>query len=225
MTNTCDDCQQAHLKFLLIVQPFRPCGQRSSHPRHPCKDSFVVDHDESIPEQEWMPGPQTGRRECFRMISPIPSSINLSTPALRPLSNEQNPPNPPQQDSPVPCIPHKQTLRQPTPDLSGTQWSEGVFREPSQHDEPPIPGPSQPSKPHEDASAHGPEPEVAPTQSMEEHFDTPSTVIIIDDTPFGAPSLHSYPGDPSQCPQEPRRQAPLIPTMRLARNLPAYDQP
>ncbi|MBW0496216.1 hypothetical protein O181_035931 [Austropuccinia psidii MF-1] len=28
---------------------------------------------------------------------------------------EQNPPNPPQQDSPIQCMPCKQTLRQPTP--------------------------------------------------------------------------------------------------------------
>ncbi|MBW0560291.1 hypothetical protein O181_100006 [Austropuccinia psidii MF-1] len=108
--------------------------------------------------------------------------------------NEQNPPNPPQQDSPVPCMPCKQTPRQPTPGLTGTQWSEDLFHgmqphfpfliltfssseltlppfvEPSQHNEPPIPGLSKPSEPHEDFSTCGPEPDVAPMQSMEETF-------------------------------------------------------
>ncbi|MBW0522167.1 hypothetical protein O181_061882, partial [Austropuccinia psidii MF-1] len=46
---------------------------------------------------------------------------------------------------------------------------------PSQHKEPPIPGRSQPSKPHEDALTCGPEPEVALTQSMEEPFARPAT--------------------------------------------------
>ncbi|MBW0493316.1 hypothetical protein O181_033031 [Austropuccinia psidii MF-1] len=53
----------------------------------PPDDSFVVNNDESIPEWEWMPGPQTHRPECFRMISPVPSSIDLSTPCPRPPSN------------------------------------------------------------------------------------------------------------------------------------------
>ncbi|MBW0475018.1 hypothetical protein O181_014733 [Austropuccinia psidii MF-1] len=74
--------------------------------------------------------------------------------------------------SPVPCIPHKQNLQQPTPGPSGTQWVEDLFRKPSKHNEPPIPGPSQSSKtplpPHEDAMTHEPEPEVALMQSTEE---------------------------------------------------------
>ncbi|MBW0500896.1 hypothetical protein O181_040611 [Austropuccinia psidii MF-1] len=53
---------------------------------------------------------------------------------------------------------------------SGIRWSEDLFHECSQHNEPPIPGPSQPSQPHEDASTHEPEPEGAPMQSMEEPF-------------------------------------------------------
>ncbi|MBW0508438.1 hypothetical protein O181_048153 [Austropuccinia psidii MF-1] len=91
-------------------------------------------------------------------------------------------------------MPCEQTPQQPTTGPSGTQWLEDFFCgkqppfpflilaftsseltfppfvEPSQHNEPPIPGPSQPSEPHEDASTCGPEPEVAPTQSMEEPF-------------------------------------------------------
>ncbi|MBW0555873.1 hypothetical protein O181_095588, partial [Austropuccinia psidii MF-1] len=41
---------------------------------------------------------------------------------------KQNPPNPPQQDSHVPSFPCKQAPQQPTPGLSGTQWSEELFR-------------------------------------------------------------------------------------------------
>ncbi|MBW0540866.1 hypothetical protein O181_080581 [Austropuccinia psidii MF-1] len=117
---------------------------------------------------------------------------------------KQNQPNPLQQDSPVPSLPCEKTPQQPTPSL-----------EPFQPNETPIPGPSQPSEPHEDVLTREPEPEVAPTQSMEEPFSCPTkpaSIIIIDDLPIGSP-LHSYPGDP------PQRQAPLIPTMRLGRNL------
>ncbi|MBW0512308.1 hypothetical protein O181_052023 [Austropuccinia psidii MF-1] len=133
-----------------------------------------------------------------------------------------NQPNPPQQDSTIPSWPCKQTPRQPTPGLSGTQWLEDLFHgkqpefhlvstfdsseltvppfvEPSQTDEPPIPGPSPSSKPHEDILTHEPEPEVAPTQSMEEPFACPTpphSVITIDHTPVGClpPSAPENPG-------------------------------
>ncbi|MBW0583069.1 hypothetical protein O181_122784 [Austropuccinia psidii MF-1] len=86
-TNTCDACQQAHKKFLFVVRPFRPRSQRSSCPRRPCEDSFVVNNDETISKRKWTPGPQAGQLERFRIISPVPSSINLSTPPPRPPSN------------------------------------------------------------------------------------------------------------------------------------------
>ncbi|MBW0529738.1 hypothetical protein O181_069453 [Austropuccinia psidii MF-1] len=89
---------------------------------------------------------------------------------LFPLHIEPTQLNPPPQDYPFPSLPHKQTLWQPTPGPSGTQWLEDLFREPSQTDEPPIPGPSPSSKPHADVPTREPEPEVAPTQSMEEPF-------------------------------------------------------
>ncbi|MBW0505516.1 hypothetical protein O181_045231 [Austropuccinia psidii MF-1] len=232
MTTTCYAFRQAHKKFLFNVGPFWPRSQRSSHPRHPCEDSFVVDDDESVPEWEWTLGPQTGRREKFLTISPVPSSINLSIPPpmvtsllnwskviiqrmndgdgertfeLGPtitmychfwdsnvkessyfsslthfssfnhtsyfsLHIEQNPLNPPQKDTPVPWMPRKQTPWQPTPGPNGTQWSEDLFRKPSQHDERPIPGPSQPSELHEDALTRKPEPEVAVMKNTEEPF-------------------------------------------------------
>ncbi|MBW0540584.1 hypothetical protein O181_080299 [Austropuccinia psidii MF-1] len=167
---------------------------------------------------------------------------------------EHNPPNPPPQDSPVPCMPLQQTPQQPTPGLSGTQWSEDLFRKPSQHDEPPIPGLSQPSEPHGDTLTREPEPEVAPMQSIEEplgkyffycfpvpnfhstllwpspaHPSTPALVIIINDMPIGSPPHVPPPSTPTLeiPPISPGTQPPppLIPTMRLARNLLTYNQP
>ncbi|MBW0546858.1 hypothetical protein O181_086573 [Austropuccinia psidii MF-1] len=52
-------------------------------------------------------------------------------------------------------------------------WSKDLFREPSQHDEPPIPGPSPSSKPPEDIATSCPA--------------TPHLIIIIDDIPIGSP--------------------------------------
>ncbi|MBW0480947.1 hypothetical protein O181_020662 [Austropuccinia psidii MF-1] len=112
-----------------------------------------------------------------------------------------------------PCDLNAKSPRQPNPFPSGTQWLEDLFCakqpefhlistfgsseltvppsvEPSQTDEPPIPGPSPSSKPHEDILTHEPEPEVAPTQSMEEPFAHPTpphSVITIDDMPVGSP--------------------------------------
>ncbi|MBW0472850.1 hypothetical protein O181_012565 [Austropuccinia psidii MF-1] len=142
---------------------------------------------------------------------------------------KQNQLHPPQQDSAVPSLPFKQIPWQPNPGLSGTQQLEDLFRsekpkipllistfdsseltltpfvEPSQPDEPRIPGPSQPSEPHEDALTCEPEPEVAPTQSMEEPFVCPATpafVIIIDNTPVGSPPVPSSPQSHDEARQE-----------------------
>ncbi|MBW0551042.1 hypothetical protein O181_090757 [Austropuccinia psidii MF-1] len=82
MTEACHACQQAHMKCSFVVRPFRPRGQRSSHPRRPCEDSFVVNDDETISERKCTLGPQAGQQEQFGMISPVPSSIDLSTPLL-----------------------------------------------------------------------------------------------------------------------------------------------
>ncbi|MBW0526137.1 hypothetical protein O181_065852 [Austropuccinia psidii MF-1] len=41
---------------------------------------------------------------------------------------EHNPLNSPREDSPVPHMPFKKTPWQPTPGLSGTQWSEDLLR-------------------------------------------------------------------------------------------------
>ncbi|MBW0465883.1 hypothetical protein O181_005598 [Austropuccinia psidii MF-1] len=118
------------------------------------------------------------------------------------VTHEENPPNPPQQDSPVPRMAREQALRKPTPGPSGTQWLGDLFCKPSQHNEPHIPGPSQASEPHEDPLTCEPEPEMDPTQSTEE--------------PFDPPSLHSYPGsfprDPSHFPQEPNLLLPPGPS-------------
>ncbi|MBW0565266.1 hypothetical protein O181_104981 [Austropuccinia psidii MF-1] len=71
---------------------------------------------------------------------------------------EQNPPNPPKQDSPIPSLPRKQTPRQATPGPSCTRWSEELFLEPSQIKEPPIPGLSPSSQPPEDDMTSFPHP-------------------------------------------------------------------
>ncbi|MBW0474168.1 hypothetical protein O181_013883 [Austropuccinia psidii MF-1] len=106
-------------------------------------------------------------------------------------------------------MPCEQSLWQPAPGPSGTQWLEDLFcskqpkipflistfdsseltlppfAEPSQHYEPPIPGLSQPSEPHEDA--------------LTSRHATPASVIIIDNKPIGsplppiAPKLPSFP--------------------------------
>ncbi|MBW0532382.1 hypothetical protein O181_072097 [Austropuccinia psidii MF-1] len=91
-------------------------------------------------------------------------------------------------------MPRNQNLWELTPGPSVTQWLEDLFHELSQHNEPPIPSPSQSSElqvpSHEDASTCEPEPEVAPMKSTEECFAraaTPRSVIIIDDKPIGSP--------------------------------------
>ncbi|MBW0550871.1 hypothetical protein O181_090586 [Austropuccinia psidii MF-1] len=86
-TYACDACRQAHKKCLFVVLPFQPRGQRSSCPRCPRKDSFVVDNDETISKRKWTPGPQAGQQEQLQTISPVPSIIDLSTPPPRPPSN------------------------------------------------------------------------------------------------------------------------------------------
>ncbi|MBW0465858.1 hypothetical protein O181_005573 [Austropuccinia psidii MF-1] len=127
-----------------------------------------------------------------------------------PLRIEQNQPNPPQQDSPVANLPWEKPLRQLTQGPSGTQWSEDLFHQPSRPNETPIPGPSQPSEPPEDAWTCEPEPGMAPTQSTKEPFAT--SVIIIDNMPIGSPQRSKPP-------------PPLIPTMWPGRNLQTCDRP
>ncbi|MBW0479165.1 hypothetical protein O181_018880 [Austropuccinia psidii MF-1] len=203
-TNACDACRQAHKKCLFVVQPFRSCSQRSSRPRHPCEDSFVVNDDERIPKREWTLGPQTGRRENFWKISPMTSSIDLSTPPqmvtllldqskviIQPMKDgdgkktlelgpivtmscypwNSNAKNKNHQ------IPHDKThpfLICLASKLRGNPLQARVApngqRTYSVNNEPPILGPSQPSKPQQGALTCEPEPEVAPTQSMEEPF-------------------------------------------------------
>ncbi|MBW0527619.1 hypothetical protein O181_067334 [Austropuccinia psidii MF-1] len=150
---------------------------------------------------------------------------HLSLGRLSPMGfkcKKRNPLDPPGQDTLVPCIPCEQTLWKLTPGPIGTRWSEDLFREPYQCDEPPIPGLSQSSESqvpsHEDASTHEPEPEVAPTQSMEDSFGKfslsffsfsqhsltlpltisslsryPPSIIIIENTPVGSPSTSLFP--------------------------------
>ncbi|MBW0512892.1 hypothetical protein O181_052607 [Austropuccinia psidii MF-1] len=127
------------------------------------------------------------------IIQPMKDGDGKRTFKLGPIVTITKPPKSPPQDSPIPSLPCEQTLWQPTPGPSGTQWSEELFREPSQTKASPIPGPSPPFQPPEDNMTCEPEPEVAPTQSTEEPFARPATP-------------HSK-----------------IITMKLARNSPTYN--
>ncbi|MBW0589171.1 hypothetical protein O181_128886 [Austropuccinia psidii MF-1] len=89
-TVTCD--QMHHVLFCMGPLGIAPTmdiqqGPHDHPPGRPHKDSFVVDNDETISERKWTPGPQAGRGERFSMISPVPSSIDLSTPPPRPPSD------------------------------------------------------------------------------------------------------------------------------------------
>ncbi|MBW0493268.1 hypothetical protein O181_032983 [Austropuccinia psidii MF-1] len=169
---------------------------------------------------------------------------------LFPLRIEQNQRNTLPQDSPVPSLPCEQTLWQPTPGTSGTQWLGDLFHgkqpkflllstfdsseltvppfvEPSQINEPPTPGPSPCSKPHEDVLTFEPEPEVAPTQSMEEpfgksqlHFFDSSQLFLTfpltissssHSTPTPSSSLTIRLSDPPSLPVPPRTLVPSSP--------------
>ncbi|MBW0549503.1 hypothetical protein O181_089218 [Austropuccinia psidii MF-1] len=88
-----------------------------------------------------------------------------------PLLIEQNPLDPPKKTLPfLVCLaskPRGNPLQaQVAPD------------EPSQTEEPPIPGPSPSSQPPEDNTTHEPEPDMAPTQSTEEPFGK-STLLFL----------------------------------------------
>ncbi|MBW0508273.1 hypothetical protein O181_047988 [Austropuccinia psidii MF-1] len=126
--------------------------------------------------------------------SPCLVTHGIGTPKTKPTKSHQ-------QDSPVQCMPLEQTPQQPTAGLSGTQWLEDLIRKPSQHDEPPIPGPSPSSKPPEDVLTSCPA--------------TPRLVIIIDDMPVGSPPsiCPSTPvPPPSHCHQESNRLLPPVPS-------------
>ncbi|MBW0552666.1 hypothetical protein O181_092381 [Austropuccinia psidii MF-1] len=236
MTNACDSFRKAHKKCLFVVRPFQPCGQRSSHPRFPRKDSFVVNNDETMSQRKWSPGPQAGQQERFRTISPVPSKPSdypanegwrwqediqawahrhhvLSPMGLK--CQKQNPPNPPRQDSPVPSLACEKTPQQPTPGPK-----------------PPIPGLSPSSQPPEDVTTREPEPEVAPTQSTEEpfgksqfHFFNSTQLFLTPPSTISSLSRHSplhnhhrryarwippSPEIPSSAPENPNASSPPV---------------
>ncbi|MBW0521548.1 hypothetical protein O181_061263 [Austropuccinia psidii MF-1] len=81
--------------------------------------------------------------------------------------------------------------------------------EPSQHNEPPIPGPSPSSEPPDGVPTHEPEPEVAPMQSTEEPFG-----------PLVPPSPISFP----LCdPENPTSFFPLVPSSPHSHNDPCEE--
>ncbi|MBW0540621.1 hypothetical protein O181_080336 [Austropuccinia psidii MF-1] len=155
------------------------------------------------------------------MISPVPSSINLFTPLLghHPMVTS--------------LLDQSKVIIRLMKDGNGKMkfdlgpiitmschpWDTNAKVEPSQHNEPPIPGPSPSSKPPEDVPAHEPEPEVTATQSMEElfaHSATPRLVIIIDNTPVGSPPTPPLstpsPDLPPIAAENPTVSSPLVPS-------------
>ncbi|MBW0574887.1 hypothetical protein O181_114602 [Austropuccinia psidii MF-1] len=121
---------------------------------------------------------------------------------------KQNPPSPLQKDSPVQCLPCEHPRGNPL-------QARVAPNEPSQHNEPPLPGPNPSSKPPEDVATRKPTPEVAPTQSMEEPFACPTTprlIIIIGNTPVGSPPpISPAPTPPPSTPTPvPSRDLPPI---------------
>ncbi|MBW0541419.1 hypothetical protein O181_081134 [Austropuccinia psidii MF-1] len=106
---------------------------------------------------------------------------------FKPQSIEQNPPNPPDKT-------HLFHVFRTSKPHGNPLQAQVAPNEPSQHNEPPIPGPSTASEPPEDVPTYEPEPEVALTQSTEEPFacpTTPRSVIIIDNMPVGSPHSHN----------------------------------
>ncbi|MBW0551816.1 hypothetical protein O181_091531 [Austropuccinia psidii MF-1] len=98
----------------------------------------------------------------------VTSFLDLRKVIIWPMKDgdEKNPLNPPDKTHPFHvCLASKRR---------GTQWSENLSCDPSQHDEPPIPGPSPSSETPEDVLTCEPEPEVAPTQSTEEPSENPT---------------------------------------------------
>ncbi|MBW0560946.1 hypothetical protein O181_100661 [Austropuccinia psidii MF-1] len=163
---------------------------------------------------------------------------------------KQNQPNAPQKDSPVPSFPCKKTPQQWTPGPSGTQWFEDLFChkqakipllistfysseltlppfvEPSQPNEPPIPGLSQPSEPHDDALTCEPEPEVSSHYTyLHNHHQQYARQIPPPLSPSPPSTPTPIPSPEIPITSSPQRQALLIPTMRLGRNLQTCDQP
>ncbi|MBW0561842.1 hypothetical protein O181_101557, partial [Austropuccinia psidii MF-1] len=165
---TCDQMHHVH-------STHHAHSMRASRP--PSLDSFVVNNDETISGGEWTPGPQAGRQEPFWTISHVPSSIELSTPPPRPPSDGHFTTRP--ERSHHPADEGWQLERTfelgPIVTMSCHQWDSNAKvlvapDEPSQTNEPPIPGPSPSSQPPEDNMTCEPQHEVAPTQSTEEPF-------------------------------------------------------
>ncbi|MBW0481065.1 hypothetical protein O181_020780 [Austropuccinia psidii MF-1] len=209
-----------------------------------CREgSFGVNNDESIPKREWTPGPQTGRQEQLRTIRPVPSSINLSTPLLGHhlmvtslldqskviiwLMKDGNGKRTFELGLIVTMSfhPWDSNAKNKTNQIPCNKTLPFLVCQPSQPNEPPIPGLSPSSKPHEDIPSCEPEPELVPLHPLHDHHRqyarrippplSPSPRV----PPPSTPTLEIPPISPrTQLPP------PLIPTMRLARNSLTWDQ-
>ncbi|MBW0538869.1 hypothetical protein O181_078584 [Austropuccinia psidii MF-1] len=155
----------------------------------------MLDNVESIPKREWTPGAQTGRWEQFGTMSPVPSSIDLSTPLLghhlmvtslldrtKVIIQPMKEGNGKRTFKLGPIVTITKPTKSPSTRLTRLiyalqanptathSWPKDLSREPSQNDEQPIPGLSPSSEPADNVPTCEPEPEVAPTQSTEKPF-------------------------------------------------------
>ncbi|MBW0566699.1 hypothetical protein O181_106414, partial [Austropuccinia psidii MF-1] len=181
-TGACDDCRQAHKKCLLVVCPFQPRGQKSSRPRCPGKDSFVVNNDETISEREWTSGrlalsPQVliCPRPLLGHHPTVTSLLDWSGVIIQPMKDgdgertfELGPINKTHQIPPDKTLPFLVCLAsKPRGNPLQARVAPDGRRN---YSAPPIPGLSPTSEPPEDLLTREPEPEGAPTQSTEETF-------------------------------------------------------
>ncbi|MBW0523464.1 hypothetical protein O181_063179, partial [Austropuccinia psidii MF-1] len=205
-----DACGQARKKCLFVVRPFRPRGQRSSCPRCPHKDSFVVNDDESIPERERTPDPKQADRNDSGQLALSPQASICPPPLLghHPMVTS--------------LLDWSKVIIRLMKDGDGEgtfelgpiftmschPWYSNTKKKPTEYALTTLTRSIYPSsEPPEGVPTCEPEPEVAPTQSMEEPFGksqihffnssqlflsracpaTPRSVIIINNMPIQSP--------------------------------------
>ncbi|MBW0537246.1 hypothetical protein O181_076961 [Austropuccinia psidii MF-1] len=118
MTNACDAFQRAHQKCLFVVQPFQPRGQRSSHPRCPRKDSFVVNNGERTFKlgpivTHGIQMPKTKPTESPQQDSPVPQPSRHDEPPIPGSSPTSKPPEDILTREPEPELPPMQSTEEP----------------------------------------------------------------------------------------------------------------
>ncbi|MBW0553905.1 hypothetical protein O181_093620 [Austropuccinia psidii MF-1] len=173
-----------------------------------------------------------GRRERFRTISPVPSSIDLSTPLLghhpmvTSLLNQSEVIIQPMKDGngkttfelgpifthgiQMPNLPHGQNLWQPTPGLSGTQWLEDLFhsKQPKFHSISTFNSSELTLPPFVEPSRSNEPPILGPSPSSEPKEDVPTYPPSPCVPSPSAPTLVPSPEIPPIAPKNPTASSP-----------------